>query len=228
MTEPTLRRGFLGYSRKSVEQLLSERELAVAKASEEARTAAARVTALQGEIGRLRREAAERAQALETTSQPEEPTTPTTEEGLGQILEATERALADLFRDADKTAETKLRDIERTRDGLQEDVERLEAWRHRMIGLTDAVRKSIEDARVQATSASDRLREAVTPATNAMEALARRLDELAETSEPPELGARPAPEAVIRLEEAEPEPADDSGEAAARTPAPDQARPDVE
>lgn len=277
MNKPTLKRGFLGYSRKGVTQLLTDREDAFVRATEEARVAGARVKELEEELGRLRREAAERARQLEATevargdrpslerriaeleatnreleselegtaerirafeqrqaAEAEAPSTPTTTEGIGEVLEATERALAQLFQDAGTIAEKKLRDIERARDDLREDIEQLGAWRRRLIPLTEAVRQSIDDARAQAAVVGDRLREVVVPATSAMEALAGRLSELAETSEPPELvGRRAGPVSVIHLEEADSEAGGEAPgtpeEAAAVMRAPDRPqRPNAE
>ncbi|HEX6230895.1 MAG TPA: hypothetical protein VF029_04225 [Actinomycetota bacterium] len=230
MSQPTLKKRFLGYSKESVEQLLNERDRALHAATEEARKAGTRVVELHQELDRLRRESEERSRQLEAAKKADTSTSLPSEGDLGQILATTERALAELFHEADRAAEVKVREIEQRRYRLQEDMRRLQAWRERVLTLTDDVRTSIEEARSEAAAASDRLRDAVGPATTAMEAVARTLTQLAKASEPPEVAARAVgSQTVIHLEEPEPESADEAsretGEAAARTIAPDPAQP---
>lgn len=224
MDESDLERGLFGYSRKSVRQLVADREAAFGKAIEEVRTASARVAQLEEELGtrgpieRGTRElearnrklgseldaASRRIRELEEqqAAVAEAPTIPSTAQGLGDVLEATEQALAQLFDDAGMIAEKRLRDSERARDELRTEIEQLAEWRRRVLPLADAVRRSIDEARTQVAAADERLRSAVAPATNAMQALEGRLAELADASAPPARVTRAAGgEHVIRIDE---------------------------
>lgn len=193
MTAPTLRRGIFGYSRKSVREVVSDRDVELIRASKDARASEEKIAELSEAIERVRHEvadsearnrdlasqlkdSAERFRAVERSS------SPSTTEGLTDVLHAAERALARLTDAARRSAEEELGETERARDQLLAEIERLVAWRDRMAPLTDAMRGSIEES--QAATA----------------ALAGRLSELAETSAPPT--AEPTSErgSVIRLE----------------------------
>ena len=207
MPTPTLKRGFFGYSRKSVREVVADRDVASIRASKDARDSDEKIVRLQAELEVARRDAvefearnrdlasqlkdsAERFRAVERSS------SPSTTEGLTDVLHAAERALARLTDAARRSAEEELGETERARDELRAEIEQLGAWRDRMAPMTVAVRRSIEEARVATAT------------------LAGRLSELAEIAAPP--AAEPAPEdgSIIRLEEPDRE-ADRTGPAGA-------------
>ena len=207
-----LRRGLFGYSRKSVTAVVNDREVSITKASSDAKEAEDQVAKLTAEIDENRRrivdlqarnrdldskleDAAERFWAVEPSG-----STSTTEE-LTDVLHAAERALARLSDRARENAEQQLGDTERVRDSLRSEIDRLAAWRARMAPLADSIPSSIEEVQKEASAMAARLREAISPATNALDALAARLAALAESPEPPE--QRPVTrDDVISLEEA--------------------------
>jgi len=245
MPEPDLERSLFGYSRKSVERLVSDRANAFARAAEEARAARARIQELEQEIRdqaslRVRladleavnRElvsdleaASARIRELEERQAAEDAqATLSTAEGLGNVLEATEQALARLFEDAGTIAEKRLRETERAGEQLREEIQQLTAWRQRVIPLADTIRRGIDEARMQVTAAADGIRAAAAPAMGAMEALEGRLRELAETAAPPDRVRAPSGDRVIRLDETEPSPGAPE-EAGARAQALDRPQP---
>jgi predicted nucleic acid-binding Zn-ribbon protein len=213
MEPPKLKGSLFGYSRKRVRALLTEREMMVIKASHDARDVEAKVDGLAAELDQARVEAgelrtrihdlesqlkdsAERFRAVERSS------SPSTSEGLTEVLHAAERALARLTETARRNAEQELGQTERERDDLRSEIDRLAAWRARMAPLSEAVPRSIEDVRREASAIAGRLREALGPISDAMDVLAARLSELVEAPPaPPEIPAA-APAGVIRLEEA--------------------------
>ncbi len=195
--ESRLRRGLLGYSRKSVTAVVNEREVSIIKASREAKEASDEVASLNAELDQYRIEiadlqarnrdlgskledAAERFRAVERSG-----STSTTEE-LTDVLHAAERALARLTDGARRNAEKQLGATERVHDALRQDIDRLAEWRARMAPLAETIPDSIQAVRSEAAALSDRLREALAPANDALDALAARLSELAETPAPPQ------------------------------------------
>jgi len=218
-----LRRGLFGYSRKSVRSVLNESDVSITKASREANEANEEVAKLTGELNDNRQEiadlqarnrdlgskledAAERFRAVERSS------STSTTEGLTDVLHAAERALAQLTDRARENVEQQLGETEKVRDTLRSEIDRLAAWRARMAPLADSIPSSIGEVQKEAAAMADRLREAITPTTNALDALAARLAELAESPEPP--AHRPVTEdEVISLEEASFEPGSEGPDA---------------
>jgi len=194
--EAQLKRGFFGYSRKSVRAVVNDREESMLKASRRARESEAKIEGLATELAESRIEiadlqgrnhdleskledAAERFRAVEPSG------STSTTEGLTDVLHAAERALARLADGARKNAEKQVGETERVRDSLRQEIDRLAEWRARMAPLADSIPGSIEDARRETSAVADRLREALAPATDALDVLATRLSELAESPEPP-------------------------------------------
>jgi hypothetical protein len=196
MDTPSLRRGLFGYRRKDVRALLTDRDVMIVRASKEAREAEGQVADLAAELERSSREivelntrnrdlesrlreSAERFRAVERSG------SPSTTEGLTDVLHAAERALARLTDAARRNAEQELGETERAREELRIEIEHLAVWRERMLPLTDAVLRSIDQAQVATT------------------ALAGQLSELAETPAPPRTQRQDAPSDVIHLGEPE-------------------------
>ncbi len=192
MAAPTLRRGLLGYSRKSVRGVLTEKDVLVVRGLRETKEAEARIVELTDQIEQAGRqvadlhsrnrdldsqlkETAERFRVLDQSS------SPSTSEGLTEVLQAAERALGRLTETARRNAEQELGQTERARDDLREEIDRLAAWRARMAPLSESVPESIDDVRREASAIAGRLREAMGPFTDAMNVLSARLSELAET-----------------------------------------------
>jgi chromosome segregation ATPase len=206
-----LRRGVFGYSRKSVQEVLNGRDLTIVESSREAREAEEKLTdaSAQLEKGRMdlhslqtrNREleaqlqaAGERIGALELSE------TPSSSEGLTEVLHATERALARLTGNARREAERELERTEEARDNLRSEVDRLAAWREHVSRLAEAIPGSIEDVRHESSSAPGRLRDALAPITEAVETLAARLSELAGSAPPPTTAERSEEEVISLLE----------------------------
>jgi chromosome segregation ATPase len=194
--ETRLRRGLFGYSRKSVTAVVNDREVSITKASREAKEAADQVGMVSAELDKLEieiadlqarnrdlesklQDAAERFRAVERSG------STSTTEGLTDVLHAAERALARLTDRARENAEQQLGETERVHDAMRQEIDRLAEWRARMAPLTESLPGSIEDVRKEASATADRLREALAPATRALDVLASRLAELAESPEPP-------------------------------------------
>jgi chromosome segregation ATPase len=194
--EGRLKRGLFGYSRKSVTTVVNDREISIIKASREAKEAQDELGMVTAELDKTRIEianlqarnrdleskledAAERFRAVERSG------STSTTEGLTDVLHAAERALARLTDGARKNAERQLGETERVRDSLRQEIERLAEWRGRMAPLAESIPGSIEEVRREASAIAGRLREALAPATGAMDDLAARLSDLAQSPEPP-------------------------------------------
>jgi hypothetical protein len=169
---------------------MADREVAAIRAEKDARTSEEEVMRLRAELDGASREvvemetrnrdlaaqlkdSAERFRAVERSG------SPSTTEGLTDVLHAAERALARLTDAARKSAEEELGETERARAALQAEIEGLDAWRGRVTPMISSVRRSIDEAR--ATSA----------------ALVACLAELAEIAAPPVAEREP----IIVLEE---------------------------
>lgn len=194
--EARLRRSLFGYSRKSVRSIVDESEVAIANASNEAREGQLRVRKLTRELEQARielddlrarnrdldnqlKEAAERFRVLEQSS------SPSSSEGMTEVLHAAERALSRLTDAARAKAEQELGDTERVRSELLAEIDRLSAWRGRMAPLAESIPSSIDEVRRETAAMTGRLREAIAPAADAMETLSSRLSQLAGTPEAP-------------------------------------------
>jgi chromosome segregation ATPase len=212
VTTPSLRRGLFGYSRKSVREVVADREFTAIRADKDARAAEEEIARLRSELESARREAselearnrdlasqlkdsAERFRAVERSS------SPSTTEGLTDVLHAAERALARLTDAARRSAEEELGETERARDALRTEIEQLAEWRGGVAPLAEAVRRAIDEA------------------SAATAALASRLSELAEVAAPPDGEREPRRGPVITLEEADLEEARE-GEGSVVAPAP--------
>ncbi len=215
--ESRLKRGLFGYSRKSVTAVVNDREMSVIKSSREAKEAKEEVDELSAELDQGRIEiadlqarnrdlesklevAAERFRAVERSG------STSTTEGLTDVLHAAERALARLTDRARENTEKQLGETERVHDALRQDIDRLAEWQGRMAPLAESIPEVIEEVRKETSVISDRLREALTPATEALESLAARLSELADSPEPPQPEQATEGE-VISVGEAADEPA---------------------
>jgi predicted nucleic acid-binding Zn-ribbon protein len=190
---PILRRGLFGYSKKSVRAVLAERDVLVVRGLRELKEAEARSVELaerldgaQREIADLRgrnrdldaqlRDTSERFRVIEQSS------SPTTTEGMTEILQAAERALGRLTETARRNAEQELGQTERARDDLRSEIDRLAAWRDRVAPLAEVVRRSIEEA------------------TAVTAALASRLSELTAAAAPPAFEPRGSDATIIVLD----------------------------
>jgi chromosome segregation ATPase len=101
-------------------------------------------------------------------------------------------------------AAEELREAERARSETLEEVERLEAVRDRLASRVGVVRSTIEDAGDRAAGIGDRVDEAVSPLTDAIEELNVRLAAFAELAALPGEDTRePAPERSLNLVELE-------------------------
>jgi len=194
--EGRLKRGLFGYSRKSVTAVVNDREMSTIKSTREAKEAGEKVAELGAELYQRRVEiadlqarnreleakltdAAERSPAVERTG-----STTTTEE-LTDVLQAAERALARLTDGARRNAEKQLEETERVHDALRQDIDRLAEWRARMAPLAQTIPDSIQQVQKEAAALSDRLRAALSPANDALDALAAHLTEFTAAPEPP-------------------------------------------
>jgi len=194
--ETRLRRGLFGYSRKSVTAVVNDREMSIITASRGSKEAKDEVEGLAAELDKRRIEAAElqarnrdlesklddateRVQAVESSG-----STSTTAE-LTDILDAAERAIARLTDGARRNAEKQLGETEQVHEALRKGSigsrRGAPAWRR------SPRRSRIRSRRFgkEASALSDRLRQALAPANDAMDALALRLSELAAAPEPP-------------------------------------------
>jgi len=194
--ESRLKRGLFGYSRKSVQAVVNDRDISIVEAAREAQEAKDELATTSAELGDRRivvadlqarnrdlesklEDAAERSRAVERSG------STTTPEGMTDALQAAELALARLTDQARRNAERQLGEIEQIRDSLRTEIDRLTEWRTRMGPLAESVPDSIEEAREEISSVWERLREALAPTKGALDALAARLSELAEVPEAP-------------------------------------------
>jgi chromosome segregation ATPase len=210
--ESRLKRGLFGFSRKSVDAVVNDRDISIVKASREAEEAKAQLATVSAELGDRRIEIADlqaRSRDLESKLEDaagrlravERSGSNTTPEGMTDVLEAAELALARLTGEARRNAERQLGEIEQVRDSLRTEIDLLTEWRARMGPLAESVPDSIEDAREEMSAVWERLREALAPTKGALDALAARLSELAEVPEVPSRVEPPGGE-VVSLGEA--------------------------
>jgi hypothetical protein len=196
MAAPSLRRGLFGYSRSSVREVLAERDVLVVRGLRETKEAEGTIGELTLGIDEARREiadlnarnrdlearlrdSAERFRVLEQSG------SPSTTEGMTEVLQAAERALGRLTETARRNAEQELGQTERAREGLLREIDRLSSWRAQVAPLSESVPRSIDDVRREATAAADRMREALAPLSAAMDVLIARLSDVADTREAP-------------------------------------------
>ncbi len=213
MAATNLRRGLFGYSRPSVREVIAERDVLVVRGLRETKEAEGTITELTQQIEEARREIAdlnarnrdlearlrdssERFQVLEQSG------SPSTTEGMTEVLQAAERALGRLTETARRNAEQELGQTERARDALRSEIDRLASWRAQVAPLSETVPRSIEDVRREAAATAERLRDALAPLSAAMDGLAARLSEMTLVPEAPV--AIPESEDLIRLEDAGP------------------------
>jgi chromosome segregation ATPase len=211
MAAPSLRRGLFGYSRSSVREVLAERDVLVVRGLRETKEAESTIGELTLGVDEARREiadlqarnrdlearlrdSAERFRVLEQSS------SPSTTEGMTEVLQAAERALGRLTESARRNAEQELGQTERARAALLGEIDRLSSWRARVAPLSESVPRSIEDVRREASSAADRLREALAPLAAAMDVLIARLADFDGTPDAP-IEIPEAEDDLIRLEE---------------------------
>jgi len=195
--ESQLKRALFGYSRKSVTAVVNDREMSTIRSAREANEAREENAELSAKLDQDRIEitdlqarnrdlelkledAAERFRAVERSG------STSTTEGLTDVLHAAERALSRLTDGARKNAEKQLGETERVHDALRQDIDRLADWRARMAPLAETIPDLIQDVRKEASALSERLREALSPANDALDTLAARLSELNESPEPPQ------------------------------------------
>ena len=195
--ETRLRRGLFGYSRKSVTAVVNDREMAIITASRGTKEAKDEVEGLAAELDKRRIEAADlQARNRDLESKLDDVTervrrsrapaprrrprnSPTSLSG-----RAGHRA-ADLTDGARWDAKKQLGETEQVHEALRKEIDRFAAWRTPMAPLAQTIPDSIEEVRKETSALSDRLREALAPANDAMDALASRLSELAAAPEPP-------------------------------------------
>lgn len=212
--ESRLKRGLFGYSRKSVDAVVNDRDISIVNASKEAQEAKDVLATTSAELGDRRIEIADlqaRSRDLETKLEVaaerlravERSGSTTTPEAMTDVLQAAERALARMTGEARRSAERQLGEIEQVRDSLRTEIDRLTEWRARMGPLAESVPDSIEKAREEMSAVWERLREALGPTKRALDALAARLSELAEVPEAPGPVEPPGGEVVSLGEAAE-------------------------
>lgn len=210
--ESGLKRGLFGYSRKSVQAVVNDRDVSIVKASREAQEARDELATTSAELGDRRIEVADlRARNRDLESKLEDaaegsravtrPGSTTRPEGMTDALQAAELALTRLTDEARRNAMRQLGEIEQVRDSLRAEIDRLTEWRTRMGPLAESVPDSIEDAREEMSAVWGRLRGALAPTKGALDALAARLSELAEVPEAPSRDELPGGE-VVSLGEA--------------------------
>ena len=218
MDTPQLRSGLFGYSRKSVEAMMTERDMQMVRSVQEVREAEERVANLAGELEVTRRDASELGARAERSEATATQLRADVEEARRGRMEADLR-LADLegkigelqaeLDEASAGSARSVRSLTEVLDATQRGVaELLEDARRRAEQelranerAREALRADIEQLvawRDTVTPLAEQVRRSISEAREHTSKLAGFLSELAETAPPPSVGA---PE-VIRLDEA--------------------------
>jgi chromosome segregation ATPase len=198
--------------RENLESLRGEREAALSRnlaAEARVRDLEADLGSARGDLEEARRDAASVRTRLEQGQIPSstQAGSPTAKD-VSILLQSTEETMARIIQEAKIRTDAELAEAERAWGRVQEDTRRLRAWRERVAPLVGEFRDSVEDARQRAAEIPAQVLEALSPMTEVIEALGRRLEEMAQVAKPtPAAGQPVAVEAegprVIELREPE-------------------------
>jgi DNA repair exonuclease SbcCD ATPase subunit len=130
--------------------------------------------------------------------------TPPAPSGLSSVLTATEEAVSRLIDDARRRGEEQMQEAERRRGEVETEIQRLSEWWNRIEPLVSDVRTSIDAAKDQVNSVSDRIGSVLEPVTKAFGSLGTRLGALAEKAAIP-IGGTAPPERAEPTAQTEPE-----------------------
>jgi chromosome segregation ATPase len=174
---------------------------------EQRRDAETRAGGLESEVREARREVAgltERLRVADATeadlrTRLEQASAATTEtRELGSVLEATQDAIERILGGARRTAEEDLARVQHTREQIQIEIDRVRSWQERIDPVARGVADEISAARAQMAQTAERVGEALQPMSDALTALARRLDELTRAADPSTV--QPAAELLDRVD----------------------------
>lgn len=209
--------------RERLESLQDEREAALSRslaAEARVRDFEADLTSARAELEEARRDAASlRTRVQEGQTPPAEAGSPTAKD-VSILLQSTEETMARIIQEAKIRTDAELAEAERAWGRVQEDTRRLRAWRERVAPLVGEFRESVEDARQRAAEIPAQVLEALSPMTEVVEALGRRLEEMAQVAKPTPAAGQPVPVEADKprvIELREPEGAADTGPASPRT-----------
>jgi chromosome segregation ATPase len=221
----------LGMSRREVGAVQTELEVARAELSsseDRARSAAALVTDLEGELLDTRSRAAsadarlaEMRDELEAarvelarTAEGERAQPLLATEELSVILDTAERGVLGVMERTKAAYQAQLTEIERQRRTIQEEIDRFADWRAHVVPRTQAIQESITDARERIALVPQQINEAVGSMVEAIGTLSESLDRLSTIPSPLTSDGSmversdPAGGGVIRLSHSAPDGAD--------------------
>jgi chromosome segregation ATPase len=185
-------------AKEDVERLERELEQARSEAaarSDEAHAATARVAQLEGEVEQLRQEI-QRLENERVTIQQVSDGGDFAADELARVLATTEQAVAAIFERARHGNEERLREIERAREELHGEMEQVRRWRDEVSAVMRSVQDSAAHARSQVEQTPGRLREALSPTTEAMTSVNDWLGELIRVMQGLDAGGSSNPPAV--------------------------------
>jgi hypothetical protein len=133
---------------------------------------------------------------------------PWTTDELAPVFDLTERTVTGIIEEARRRGDAELGEVEHRLDLLRSQTRQLEDWRDRVEPFVTPVRRSIDQARVEAERVGGMIRQALEPMTTAVTALGERLVDLAAAARDP-LEPSAAPDGDAERDEA-PTPARDA------------------
>lgn len=209
---PPLKRSLFGYRKRTVHELLSDRETMAREAEERSR-------ALEQELARVR-DQVERELAPPPDAPGGQVATPPAQVSVDlptEALDLIRTAGESVERIADIAAESGRRqsqEADRLRDDLRNEVGRLTAWQGAVQSAVRSLRASIDEAQARIDAVPGRIRDALTPLDEAVRSLDSSLDALSGAGEP--LPPEPSPDRATEDSSGAGSPVDSRDQAAAQ------------
>jgi predicted nucleic acid-binding Zn-ribbon protein len=119
---------------------------------------------------------------------------PWTAAELGPVFDMAQRTVTRIIAEAHRRGEVELSEVQERVETLRTETSRLEEWRSRVEPFVMPVRRSVEEARVEAERVGGLIREALEPMNSAVTALGERLIDLAAVASPSEGPQTPPPQ----------------------------------
>lgn len=173
---PALGKGLFGYSRKAVNQLLSDRDVMLRQAEGRVRAAEAKVTQLESDLAALQRSATESTQEADHPDSSGGPsqtevTTRFLNEELATILTAAEESATRIVERARASSQGQMAEANRVWRETQSEVARFAEWRDRIDPVLRAAQTQIDEVRDRIEEVPSHIRQALGPLAEAVASL---------------------------------------------------------
>ncbi|MFB3738468.1 MAG: hypothetical protein ACE14W_05840 [Candidatus Velamenicoccus archaeovorus] len=147
------------------------------------RESESRVDHLEAEVEALDRELKQTRELADASIVVSVSDAPSTAEELSGALEAAEHAVSRIVEAARERGREELKELEQARGQIHQEMDRLAEWRRAFVPAVQDLKGWIEDTRQQTIELSERLRDAMGPASSVLQGLTERLTRLSELPE---------------------------------------------